>query len=114
MKVFSKILESLLLVTLLVGSNGCMTYNTIQYAKGHPENAMWLTFRNPQKSPPHFVTTTEAHPAYYALLPLTVPIDIATSPIQYITVLVATIYVEAHFGGLITFPSLAPIVPLVR
>ena len=65
MKTFSTIL----LFALLMSSSGCMTYSTVQRAKGE-----------------HNVITghsaTEPHPGYYALLPLAVPADIATSPIQ--------------------------------
>jgi|GEM_PF-6353942 len=60
-----------LFLALLVCSNGCMTYSSLQRAKGE-----------------HNVVTghtpTEPQPGYYALLPLAVPADIATSPIQLI------------------------------
>jgi hypothetical protein len=66
-----KIFCAILFLTLLVCSNGCMTYSSVQRAKGE-----------------HNVVTghtpTEPQPGYYALLPLAVPADIATSPFQLI------------------------------
>jgi hypothetical protein len=59
----------LLLEALLLSSSGCITYSAVQEAKGK-ENT--ITGNEPKK----------AHPACYALLPLTVPADIATSPVQ--------------------------------
>lgn len=46
-----------------------MTYSAVQEARGK-ENT--VTGHEPEKP----------HPAYYALVPLTVPADIATSPVQ--------------------------------
>ena len=76
----SKALVWLALLGLLIGSNGCMTQSTIQYAKGHPEKA-WINngfgygFSAPNPKP-------ESHPSYYILLPLSAPADVATSPFQ--------------------------------
>ena len=61
----------LLLFMLLVSTNGCMTYSAVQRAKGEHNN---VTGHSP----------VEPHPAYYALVPLTVPADIVTSPFQLI------------------------------
>lgn len=71
---FAKLLTVVTLMALLVINNGCMTYSTVQTARGEPPNFLpgWRM---------------EAHspkPAYYALVPLTVPLDIVTSPVQLI------------------------------
>jgi hypothetical protein len=60
-----------LLVALLISSNGCMTYSAVQEGKGK-----WNVVTGHKPSEPH--------PACYALVPLTVPLDVATSPIQLI------------------------------
>lgn len=81
MRTCSKVCTGALLVLMLIGSSGCTTYNTIQYAKGHSENVAWFTFsalhkeRNPDEKP---------QPAYYLLTPVTVPVDVATFPIQFV------------------------------
>jgi hypothetical protein len=64
-----KIVAISLLVTLLLGSNGCMTYSAVQQATGKPNR---FTGHQPDAS----------HPGYYALLPVTVVGDIVTSPVQ--------------------------------
>ena len=64
-----KTITSLLLISLLVSSNGCMTYCTVKRAKG--EQIGWSDAPDERR-----------HPAYYCFVPLTVPFDIATSPIQ--------------------------------
>jgi len=64
-----KTIGSLLLIALLFSSNGCITYSSVQRAKGERN---LVTGHHPR----------EPHPGYYALLPLTVPADIATSPFQ--------------------------------
>jgi hypothetical protein len=66
-----KTIYHFLLIGLLSLSNGCMTYSSIQKAKGD-QNV--VTGDNPDAP----------HPQYYALLPLTVPLDVATSPIQLV------------------------------
>ena len=91
MKIIPQTLIALMLIALLFGSSGCMTYNTVQCAKGHPENAMWFSFGGEESNSK---PDDKPHPAYYALLPLTVPLDIATSPIQLLT-----------FGVLLAFGS---------
>jgi hypothetical protein len=60
-----------LLVALLIGSNGCMTYSAVQRAKGKPNR---FTGHQPDQS----------QPGYYALLPVTVAGDIVTSPVQLV------------------------------
>jgi len=83
MQAIAKIRVSIMLGTLLLCSNGCTTYNTVQYAQGYPENATWFTFQtrgtNPKPQGDH-----KPHPAYYLLTPLTVPVDIVTLPIQFV------------------------------
>jgi hypothetical protein len=79
-----KIISSLLLIALLISSNGCMTYNITQDAKGHAEKTIWVGCLNggPLDHKPH--------PAYYGWLPLTVPGDIVILPIEGIWLLVLT------------------------
>lgn len=64
-----KIIGIILLLALLIGSNGCATSSTVKRAKG--EQLLWSD-----------APDTTKHPAYYCFIPLTVPFDIATSPIQ--------------------------------
>ena len=64
-----RVFRSLLLFALVIGASGCMTYSSVQRAKGEPNV---VTGHHP----------TEAQPGYYALLPLTITADVATSPIQ--------------------------------
>ena len=85
-----KIIVRLLLIALLVSTNGCMTYNVVQDAKGHPERAMWFhrsadkETEKQSKAREERLEDTEPHPAYYAWIPLTVVGDIALSPIEII------------------------------
>ena len=73
---------SLLLIALLVSSNGCMTYNAVQHAKGEQPDVS-LSLGGYEKAP-----DGKPHPAYYAWLLLSIPADIATAPIQGIGLLV--------------------------
>ena len=57
-----------------------MTYSAVQRAKG--EENVWTGYE-----------PKEAHPAYWALLPLTVPADIVTSPFQLY------MYLAVRYGG---------------
>jgi hypothetical protein len=67
---------------LLVGSNGCMTYSLAQVAQGHPEKSY---FSKPIANDPKPIANDNMpHPVYYCWLPLTIPADIVTSPIQLI------------------------------
>ena len=66
-----KTIVGLLLIALLVSTNGCVTHATVERAKGH--QLYWSDA--PDNTP---------HPAYYGFLPLTIPLDIATCPIQAI------------------------------
>lgn len=68
---------------VLLGANGCATYNVTQEAQGHTQNVEWFTFPTRDhvpKDPPD----NKSHPAYYLLIPLTVPVDIVTCPIQFV------------------------------
>jgi hypothetical protein len=72
-----KIAPLSLLIALLVSSNGCMTYSAVQDSRGNANATLWL----------HGVGEDgpddgQWHPQYYLLLPLTVPGDLVTSPIQ--------------------------------
>ena len=83
MQIIAKLFILIQLGALLLCSSGCTTYNTIQYAKGYPENTAWFTFPTKggeQKDPGDH----KPHPAYYALTPLTVPVDVATFPFQFV------------------------------
>jgi hypothetical protein len=107
-----KTIGTLTLITMLFISNGCMTYSSVQRAQGRGgewveikatdqivrddgtncvikrigpnggTNEMRLHLETPKAG------TTKAgyvcKPAYYALLPLTIPADIATFPFQLI------------------------------
>ncbi len=74
----SKTLVSLLLIALVIGSNGCLTQSTIKYAEGNPTYA-WIGAPSGDVAPDN-----TPKPAYYALLPLTIPADIVTAPIQVV------------------------------
>ena len=79
-----KAICTILLFALLVSTNGCMTYSTVKRARGEENPVMGRPAGEPQ-------------PGYYALLPLTVPADIVTSPFQLI--LIALVYASASGGG---------------
>jgi hypothetical protein len=66
-----KIIGNLLLILLIASSSSCVTHATVERAKGH--QLYWSDA--PDNTP---------HPAYYAFLPLTIPLDIATCPFQAI------------------------------
>jgi hypothetical protein len=83
MRIIPTVFAALLLSAVLVSSNGCTTYNTVQYAKGYPENTMWFSF-NTRGSKPKEPGDHESHPAYYALTPLAVPVDVVTFPFQFV------------------------------
>ena len=79
-----KMLCTILLFALLVSTNGCITYSTVKRAKGE---------ENPVLGRP----ASEPQPGYYALVPLTVPADIVTSPFQLILYVLA--YASASGGA---------------
>jgi hypothetical protein len=64
----------LLLVALLFSSNGCMTYEAVRHAKGKDG---WICEVPRDRR-------GQSEPAFYALVPLTVPVDVATSPLQLV------------------------------
>ena len=70
----SRLPAALLLIALMLGAGGCMTCNVLEGAKQQVE----LSNIGEAK------VEREAQPARYALLPLTVPLDVVTSPIQAI------------------------------
>ena len=65
---------------MLLGTNGCMTYSAVQDAKGHPEKAVW---GNPGDN---YKQTS----AYYFLLPITIPLDLATAPVSFLFLAIGT------------------------
>ena len=95
----SKILAGPILLALLIGSNGCMTQSTIQYAQGHPAEA-WINNMYGYKYKEPLIEYPEPKPdsAYYCWLPLSVPVDVVTSPIQLIVI----VYGIVANGGVAT------------
>jgi len=101
-----------LLVAMLFSFNGCMTYSSVQRATGNGGEFVEIGGRDQivqydgtncvikRISPKgetnemrlHLVTDHSGYvykPGYYALLPLTVPADIATLPFQLIFLMIA-------------------------
>ena len=70
----TKIINCLVLIFACWGLCGCITNNTINRAKGYPEDNGHGTK----------VATENPSPGYYWLVPLTVSADVATSPFQLI------------------------------
>jgi hypothetical protein len=64
-------------IFLLIGSSGCMTMTTVEAAK----------IRTHKNQKGEVVVDQKARPGFYALIPLTVAGDIATSPFQLAIVL---------------------------
>ncbi len=79
MNVSSRITGGLFLLALLVSLNGCMTNAAIEHATGTSSR----DYPSGSGESIHYDMHYQPHPAYYGLLPLTVPADIATSPIQF-------------------------------
>jgi hypothetical protein len=75
-----KTIVSVLLIVLLISSNGCMTNNVIQDARGHETKALWL---NNHTYDPNKVDSNKSEPAYYLLVPLTFPADVVISPVEF-------------------------------
>lgn len=65
----------------LILNAGCATMHTIDAAKGD------RTARNEKDDKNGKPSEAGPQPAYYLLLPLTIPFDIATSPIQGLMIL---------------------------
>lgn len=68
----ARIIATLLLAVTLVTLGGCATANTIEVARGHSR----------KKDSGDVVWEWKPKPSYYWFVPLTIPLDIATSPIQ--------------------------------
>jgi len=64
-------------IFLLIGSSGCMTMTTVEAAR--------IKSHKNQKG--EVVVDQKPRPGFYALIPLTVAGDIATSPFQLVLVL---------------------------
>lgn len=75
-----------LIIILLIISNGCMSYDVSKRAKGYQGH---ISGFYPDNEKPG-----KTKPVYYVLLPITVPLDIATSPIQGIY------FVKCYFDAL--------------
>ena len=71
-------MKSLFPITLLLGCSiacsGCLTSKVVEKAK---DQQQWNAETKEQE-------TVAGHPAYYALVPLTVPVDIPTLPFIFI------------------------------
>ena len=63
-----------MLIVLLISSNGCMTFEAVDDAEAQTH----LDEKG------HVIVDEKSHPAYYALLPLSVPADVALSPAEII------------------------------
>jgi uncharacterized protein YceK len=72
MKIISQIVASLVAGALLVGSSGCITMVTADHAKA----------KTHEDDKGNVIVDKKSQPAYYALMPLTVPADIVTLPFQ--------------------------------
>lgn len=74
----ARVISGFFLPAFLFALNGCMTNSAVKHAQGISSHEYY--------SGPGEVTQYEMHtqprPAYYGLLPLTIPADIITSPIQ--------------------------------
>ncbi len=84
--IHTKIPVSILLIALLAISNGCITYNTVEHAQGTASGSFFLPTESVDADGQPF-QTDKPHPSYYALLPLTIPADIVTLPIQGVIML---------------------------
>jgi len=89
---YSKIGNVILSAALCTLLSGCITYSTVQEAEGRPENAMWVWGHN-QLDPN---SESKPQPAYYALMLLSVPADIATAPVQVVILTVGAIIVTGQ------------------
>jgi len=73
-------------LALLIVSSGCMTYSAIQDGLGYPESDLWAWGPSTEGTNLWISGTnihpTNPHPSYYLLVPFTVPLDVATSPLQ--------------------------------
>jgi len=74
----SRIISSLFLSVSLFTLNGCMTNNAINHAQGISSRSFPSGTGEDIDYHMHF----QPHPAYYGLVPLTIPADVVTSPFQ--------------------------------
>ncbi len=81
-----KSLLSFLLIAALSTSTGCITATAVE--KAEPKQR-----RNTETKE---VETIPGHPCYYALLPLSIPADIATSPFQLIGLMFYAFTMQGH------------------
>jgi len=79
-----RLFHSFLLVALLASLSGCMTYSAVREARGKRNDVLDYTPRKP-------------HPACYALIPISIPADIVTSPVQLAIYLY--LYVGTQIAG---------------
>jgi hypothetical protein len=102
MNAHSRIFIAVVQLALLVVSGGCMTQSTIRYAKGDSYDA-WInnTYGYNMHAQSLSDLQEKPHAAYYSLLPLSVPADIATSPVQ----LVVLVYCTSRFGFFQEIPN---------
>jgi hypothetical protein len=66
----------LILISLLIAGGGCATYSVVKDAKGQHEQALWLN------KIPSDDADQKPQPAYYFLLPVAFPLDVATAPVS--------------------------------
>jgi len=86
-----KTIQFFLLLAILLGASGCISYTAVGKAKGRPNASLFQdVFDESNRTAPK----SDPHPSYYALLPITVPLDAATLPFQAITLALGAFYVE--------------------
>jgi hypothetical protein len=73
----------ILISALLISVSGCMTGTTIDHARGAWQGPYFMGSESVDKDGKP-VQTQDPNSAYYCLLPLTIPADIVTSPIQLV------------------------------
>ena len=78
MNISSRTIGNLFPLVLLLTLNGCMTNSAVDRAKGTSSRG----YPSGTGETIHYQMHVQPHPAYYALLPLTIPADVATSPFQ--------------------------------
>ena len=78
MNILHRSIGWLFLIQLLFTLNGCMTHSAVDRATGTSSRS----YPSGAGGEIHYQMHAQPHPAYYALLPLTVPADIVTSPFQ--------------------------------
>jgi len=79
MKIHAQVFNGLFLLALLVSLNGCMTMIAADHAKA----------KSHEDDKGNVVVDKKSQPAYYVLMPLTVPADIVTFPFQAVYLYIA-------------------------